>query len=282
MNPIKAWLLAIRPKTLAGALAPIGVALTMAWVNGYFLWKPALLCAVFALLMQIDANLINDYFDYRNGTDGEERLGPERACARGWISPHAMLVGIILCTLSACLVGLPLVHWGGWEMILLGLICVLACFLYTTTFSRVALGDLLVLLFFGIIPVCVTYYLQVGEISRQVLMASVAMGLVTDCLLLVNNYRDRDTDYWAGKRTLVVIIGGRATLWLYFWLGPLAIALVFPTTILPLLYLPLHLHNWQSMFRIHKGRELNTVLGRTSLAILLFAILYCAGVVLEM
>ena len=280
-NGTKAWILASRPKTLTGAMAPVLVALSTAWADGYFLWQPALLCLLFALLMQIDANLVNDYLDFKNGTDREDRLGPERACAQGWITPRAMLLGITLVTILSCLVGLPLILWGGWEMILVGIACVLCCFLYTTSLSRIALGDLLVLIFFGLVPVCATYYLQTGTLTRGIILAAVAMGLVTDCLLLVNNYRDRDTDRSVGKRTLVVLIGSKNTERLYLALGLIATALCISITVAPMLYLPLHLSNTLRMRRIHEGKALNAILGRTALAILLFALLYSTGVILQ-
>ena len=278
-NGTKAWMLASRPKTLAGAVAPVVVALAAAWADaGHLLWVPAVLCLLFALLMQVDANLVNDYLDYREGIDGADRLGPERACAQGWITPHAMHWGIFAVTALSCLIGFPLVLWGGWEMVVIGVACVLACFLYTTSLSRIALGDLLVLLFFGIVPVCATYYLQTRDITLPVFSASVAMGLVTDCLLIVNNYRDRDTDKRVGKRTLVVCIGSRATEWLYLSLGIIAVILVIRQSFLTLLFLPLHIRNWHFMRSIREGRALNAILGSTSLAILLFALLYSIGV----
>lgn len=280
-NGLKAWFLATRPKTLTGAMAPVLVALSAAWADGSFLWQPALLCLLFAILMQIDANLVNDYLDFQNGTDREDRLGPERACAHGWITPRAMQMGITLVTLLSCLVGLPLILWGGWQMIIVGIACVLCSFLYTTSLSRIALGDLLVLVFFGLVPVCATYYLQTGTLSRDIILASVAMGLVTDCLLLVNNYRDRDTDRSVGKRTLVVLIGSRNTERLYLALGFIGAALCLPATVAPLLYLPLHLVNTLQMRRIHEGKALNAILGRTALAILLFAMMYSSGVILQ-
>lgn len=281
-NGTKAWFLAARPKTLSGAVAPVAVALSAAWTDGGRLaWQPAVLCALFALLMQIDANFVNDYLDFMNGTDGRDRLGPERACAQGWITPGAMRRGIAVATVASCLAGLPLVWWGGWAMLPVGATCVVACFLYTTSLSRIAMGDLLVLLFFGIVPVCTTYYLQTRTATLPVVLAAVAMGLATDCLLLVNNYRDRETDRRAGKRTLVVLIGSRATEWLYLLFGLAAVLLVASQTVLPVLYLPLHLSNALRMRRLRAGRALNAVLGRTALAILLFAVLYSLGRILH-
>ena len=283
MSPTKAWTLAIRPKTLTGALAPVCVALSKAWADGHFLWLPALLCALFALLMQIDANLLNDYLDFRDGIDKEDRLGPERACAQGWITPHAMLRGIILVTIAACIIGLPLIFWGGWWMIAIGLACVIGCALYSTL-ARMALGDVLVIVFFGIVPICVTYYLQLNSQfiihNSQLWASALAMGLVTDCLLLVNNYRDRDTDRSVGKRTIPNIIGPNATLALYAFIGIVAVSLVFSQTRLPIFYLPLNFFLVYRLHAIRQGRQLNQVLGQTAMSILLFAILYSVGIII--
>lgn len=288
-NSPHAWLLATRPATLSGALSPVAVALSLSFSQGCFQCLPALLCVLFALLMQIDANFANDYLDYLSRTDGPDRLGPPRACAQGWITPRAMLRGILLTTLLASLVGLPLVIWGGWWMVAIGLACILCCMLYSTL-ARRAMGDILVILFFGIVPVTVTYYLQNKAASpeanfqssifnNQLISAALAMGLVTDCLLLVNNYRDRDTDSAVGKHTLVTLIGPRATEWLYLLLGLVAFALCFPSSRILLFFLPFHFYNWLQMRRIHEGHELNRLLGKTAASILLFAILYSVGVI---
>ena len=157
---------------------------------------------------------------------------------------------IALTTCAACVVGLPLVWYGGLEMILVGLLCVVFCFLYTTHLSYLGLGDVLVVVFFGIVPVCISYYIQLHTCTWQVFLASLACGLVIDGLLLVNNFRDRDTDRQVGKTTLVVRIGEQATLRLYLGVGVAAclIGLVFwlnghvLATLLPLLYLALHVH----------------------------------------
>lgn len=289
-NSPKAWLLASRPKTLTGAAAPVIVAVAAACsLYGSVLLLPALLCLFFALLMQVASNLINDYFDCVNGVDTEERLGPERACSQGWITLKAMRRGIFAVTFAACLCGLPLVAWGGWECIFIGMVCVAFCFLYTTLFSRIALGDVLVLLFFGLIPVSYTFFFQssydsVLDLPCGVWLLAAAQGLVTDSLLLVNNFRDRQTDAAVGKMTLVTIIGARATLWLYGTIGIVATVLACvavcllsggssPYALLPLLYLPHHLMVLYLIKKTDHGRELNIMLGKTARGILLFSIL---------
>ena len=199
-NSLKAWFLAARPVTLTAAAVPVmlGVALAYKDSNTHCQWIPALLCLLFAWVMQIDSNLVNDFFDFKHGNDDETRLGPKRACAEGWITMKAMKWGIILTTLLGCAIGLPLGFYGGKEMIIVGICCVLFCFLYTTKLSYLGLGDLLVLVFFGIVPVCCTYYLvmPVGMqgVSGEAILTSIACGLVVDTLLILNNYRDHDNE----------------------------------------------------------------------------------------
>ena len=195
-DSLKAWLLAARPKTLTGAAVPVMIGVALAYIDApqygddVFSWLAAVLCFLFAFIMQIDANFINDFFDFANGTDNTEtRLGPRRACAQGWVKLDSMKRAIALTTCLACIVGLPLVWYGGLEMILIGALCVVFCFLYTTHFSYLGLGDLLVLVFFGLVPVCISYYLQLHTVTWQVFLASLACGMVIDALLIVNNYR---------------------------------------------------------------------------------------------
>ena len=154
-NSLKAWLLAARPKTLTGAAVPVMIGGAWSWVDAQMYedtplnWIPLVLCFLFAFIMQINANFINDFFDFVNGADDSEtRLGPRRACAQGWITLDAMKRGISACTCLAIVVGLPLIWYGGLEMVLVGLFCVVFCFLYTTHLSYLGMGDVLVLLFF--------------------------------------------------------------------------------------------------------------------------------------
>ena len=225
-NSPLAWWLAIRPKTLTGAAAPVLVGGSMAFVYmassmshddwsapSFIQWLPSALlpfglCLLFAIVMQIDANLINDYFDFKKGTDREDRLGPERACSQGWITPIAMQLAIAIVTILSCLVGLLilLLHMQ-YELLLVGFLCVLFCFLYTTKLSYLGWGDILVFIFFGLVPVFFTCYVMTeGEWCVPIIIAGAAMGLATDTLLVVNNYRDREQDAISGKRTVIVRI----------------------------------------------------------------------------
>ena len=251
-NSLKAWILAARPKTLTGAIAPVLVGIALAYaVLGKTIVQPghlipAVLCLLFAILMQIDANLINDYYDFKRGADNGERLGPERACVQGWITMRAMWAGIVTVTVIACLAGLPLVYYGGWGMLIVGALCVLGAFLYTTRFSYNGLGDVMVVIFFGIIPVLITfhvitfdltaalrypaeyflYFLYILKWGGMAVVAGLGMGLVVNNLLIVNNYRDRVQDLKNGKMTLVVAIGEKATDWLYLINGILGVGLM--------------------------------------------------------
>ncbi|MCF0198470.1 MAG: 1,4-dihydroxy-2-naphthoate octaprenyltransferase [Bacteroidaceae bacterium] len=276
-NSPKAWALATRPRTLTGAIAPVLVALAAAWHDRHdLLVVPALLCALFALFMQVNANFINDYFDFKNGTDGADRLGPERACQQGWITMSAMLRGIVVVTTISCLIGLPLLYWGGWTMILVGVACVVCCFLYTTLLSHLGMGDLLVVVFFGFVPVCCTYYLQCQSCPLPIYIYGLAMGLVTDALLLVNNYRDRESDRRCGKKTLAVLLGKNGTETLYLFVGVTGYFLAGDTVVM-LPFLIFHLVNYNRMRLIGQGRELNKVLARTAASILVFALLLCVS-----
>lgn len=288
-NSARAWLLASRPKTLTAALIPVIVATALAYNEGAFRLIPAFVCMVFASLMQIAANFVNDYFDFRKGTDREDRLGPERACALGWITPSAMRIGIAVVLVAACMVGLTLLCYGGLELVAVGVACVVFCFLYTTLLSYCGLGDVLVLLFFGFVPVLGCYYVQASELSSSAWWCALACGLAIDDLLVVNNYRDRDTDRLSGKRTLIVILGERFGRYFYECLGlaacasliPFALDGRWPAFVLPLLYLIPHTSTWRRMVRIHEGRVLNSVLGLTSRNMLLFALLLAAGLLLS-
>ena len=294
-DSVQAWLLAARPKTLSGAAVPVMIGVALAWVDafqyedGVFSWTAALLCLLFSFAMQIDANFINDFFDFAKGNDDvETRLGPRRACAQGWVKLDSMKKAIAFTTCLACVIGLPLAYYGGLEMILVGIFCVIFAFLYTTFFSYLGLGDLLVLVFFGIVPVCCSYYVQLHVVTAEVFLASIACGLVIDALLIVNNFRDRDNDRLAGKNTIIVRLGPKAGLQLYVGVGVAAIILGgtfwmnghILASLLPLLYLVLHLFTYLKMKRIYQGKALNLILGETARNIFIYGVLVSVGLLL--
>ena len=289
-NSPKAWLLAARPKTLTAAVTPVVVGTVLATVDGHFRLFPALMCFTFAGMMQIAANLINDLFDFRRGADGESRLGPERACTQGWITPHTMITGISITLVIACIIGegilvctAPSLPFRGWELMVVGGLCVAFTFLYTTWMSRRAMGDILVIVFFGLVPVCGTYYVQTTRITIDCWIAATTCGLGIDTLLVVNNYRDRYQDRANDKRTLISMLGSKFGEWFYLILGISAAALCLhfvPVTdtwsaIIPVPYLWAHIDSWQRMRTISHGRALNTVLVMASRNILLLGASLC-------
>jgi len=292
-NSLKAWFLAARPKTLSGAAVPVMIASALAFADFGTRVRllPMLLCFLFAFIMQIDANFVNDFFDFKRGNDDDKRLGPKRACAQGWITSSAMLKGIAATTVVAACVGLPLIVYGGWSMLGVGALCLVFCFLYTTHLSYVGMGDVLVLVFFGFVPIVVSYYLiapsDAGLPRLGVWLAALSCGLVIDTLLMVNNYRDIDNDRRAGKKTLPVIIGRRASEWLYLALGLAAYAVIVACSVaehafiavLLLAYVALHIITYRAMVRIGEGRELNKVLGMTARNIFVFGLLTAASLI---
>ena len=326
-NSLKAWILAARPKTLSAAAVPVLLGIAFAYrktmmigpttvvvdfetqitgmpdgvsfpLSGEFQWIPAILCLLFAWVMQIDSNFVNDYFDFKHGNDDETRLGPKRACAEGWVTLPAMKIAIGVTTLLGSLIGLPLVWYGGWEMVIVGILCVIFCFLYTTKLSYLGLGDVLVLLFFGIVPVCCTYYVcmpcPIQMPDAEVFLASVACGLVVDTLLVVNNYRDRANDRRAGKITLVVRLGEKNTEFLYKHLGYFGAAImggisiydnlqvdnIVPIFLLFIIYIFMHYKAARTLCKIKRGRELNQVLGMTARNIFIFGLLGAVSILL--
>ena len=290
-NSIKAWILAARPKTLAAAATPVLLGCALAYTDGIFQWIPAILCFLFAFSMQIDANFINDYYDYLKGSDREDRLGPERACAQGWITLSAMKKGMIFITLLSCFWGLLLLKYCGLEMIPVGLLCVLFAFLYTAGPYPLAYhgwGDVLVIVFFGFVPVGCTYYTMAHDWTWNVTIACAACGLVSDLLLMLNNYRDREQDKISGKRTLIVRFGEKTGRYAYLILGILAVGLCsfyafngyLMASLLPILFLILHFTTWREMIRIYQGKELNIVLGKTARNIVVFGLLLSLGLIL--
>ena len=294
-NSLKAWVLAARPKTLTAAAVPVMIGTAMAWnhTGGEgFRYVAALLCFLFAFVMQIDANFVNDYFDFKRGNDDETRLGPERACAQGWVTDTAMKKALIITTLLACLVGLPLIIYGGLEMIAVGAACVAFCFLYTTTLSYIAMGDVLVLVFFGIVPVCCTYYVEVPSVTWEelypVFLMSIGCGFVVDTLLIVNNYRDIDNDRKAGKKTLAVLIGKKPMLALYIILPLIAVCMTVFVCERNDVWTYCYIGFMSSFFgasfanilRIGEGRALNKVLGDTARNIFIYGLLTSLYIIL--
>lgn len=280
------WILAARPKTLTAASMPVLTASVLAWHDGVFIPVAALSCIAFAVLAQIAANFANDYFDHKDGIDTEERLGPARAVASGWITPKAMLRATFGVLALASLCGMVLITYGGWLMIAVGLACVVFAVLYSTgpyPLSRYGMGDIFVIIFFGFVPVLFTYYVQGQSFPLSAWLLGGMMGLMSENILITNNYRDIETDRKTNKYTTIVLFGKAFGKWLYFSTGMVAAGLFIYSSVLigdyrnaylSLAFIVLHIATWREMVRIDRGKELNKILGLTSRNFLLFSLLY--------
>jgi len=289
-NSPKAWLLAARPKMLAAGSVPVLVASGLAAHFDQFKLIPAILCLLFALLAQIASNFSNDYFDFVKKTDDEYRLGPARAVSSGWIDPKKMLYGTFVVIALACFLGLGLIYYGGWEMILVGVICVVSLLAYTAgpwPLAYHGLGDLFVLVFFGFVAVVFSFYVQTQTFHLLAFVAGAVVGLAAVNILIINNYRDRDTDKKSNKNTTIVIFGENFGKWGYLINGIIAclLCLFFLreavwAAILPFLYLMPHYQTWKTMVAINRGKELNVLIGKTSRNMLIIGLLLAIGLLI--
>lgn len=297
-NSLAAWSLAIRPYSLGNSVILVLAASALAYADGGFRPGIALLCLLFALLMQCTANLVNDLYDFLKGADRPDRLGPDRAFAKGYITPRAMKAGIAGFTLASGLAGLAILWstratlpYGGWELVATGIACALFAYCYTAgpwPLAYHGLGDIAVVLFFGIIPVGFSYYVQTGTWTSEVTLVALACGLSIDTMLMLNNFRDRKEDAQCGKRTIVVLFGSAVGRWGYLLLGLAAVALCLGllaagrtwAALLPLPYAAAHVATWRKMVRIDHGDGLNVCLGETARNIMLFGALVTIGILL--
>ena len=288
MSPIAAWFLAARPRTLVAGLVPVAVGSALSWRDHLFALGPALAALIGALLIQIGTNLVNDYFDFKRGADTADRLGPPRATQQGWLLPQSVFKGAMVCFGLAFAVGIYLVAVAGWPLVVIGLCSLAAGYAYTGGPFPLAyngLGDLFVLVFFGFVAVCGSYFVQAQAVSMTALLAAIPVGLLGVALLAVNNTRDEKTDRAAGKKTLVVRFGlsfGKAEyvsclvisalMPLVLWLCGLSSAFVMLSWLaLPLAGAPLKVLFTQT------GAALNGALAATAKLQLAFGILFALG-----
>jgi len=210
LNKLKTWINASRPKTLWAAIAPVIIGTAMAYSDGKMHLLAGLVALAAAILIQIGTNFANDYFDFINGIDNKDRLGPVRATESGLISPGTMKRAFIIVFLTAFLIGLYLIWRGGWPVLIIGMLSILFGILYTSgpyPLGYYGFGDIFVLVFFGPVAVGGTYYVQALDITVPVVIAGLSPGLISMALLTVNNLRDIYTDKKAGKKTLAVRFG---------------------------------------------------------------------------
>ena len=209
-SKLRIWLEASRPRTLPAAVAPVVVGTALAWRCGSADWLAGAICLAFALLIQIGTNFANDYFDFVKGADTAARVGPRRAVAAGLVSPATMRWAMCGTFALAFAVGLSLLAWGGWWLIAVGVASVVCGIAYTGgpyPLGYHGWGDLFVFIFFGLVAVGATFFVQAGCPTREVWVVAMAIGVLAANILVANNYRDVETDRLAGKRTLVVRFG---------------------------------------------------------------------------
>lgn len=274
----KYWIQAARPKTLLVSMAPVIMSVAIASIYNEINWLPAVICLVFAVMAQILSNFVNDYSDGIKGADNE-RLGPQRMVASGLISPSKMRKGIIVWSVLTFLVGCTLLYWGGLILLPFGIIILLCALAYSSgpyPLSRHALGDVAVIVFYGIAPVVLTFFIQTGFVDYNILLSGLAIGLVANNLLIVNNYRDAEQDLKNSKKTTVTVFGKRFMKCVYF-LNPiiavLLACLVFNTSIF-LYLIPFLVYSLFVDIKFSKsnGVALNKLIGMSSLEAIIFAL----------
>jgi 1,4-dihydroxy-2-naphthoate octaprenyltransferase len=284
--------MASRPRTLPAALAPVVVGSAMALADKSFVWLPAVAALLVALLLQVGVNLANDYFDYLKGIDTQDRLGPPRVTQSGLIPPKQVKTAMILTIILSAIPGTYLLVKGGWPVIIIGIACVVAILAYSGgpyPLASHGLGDLFVFIFFGLVAVCGTYYVQVLHLTPIVWLMGVIEGLLITAILVVNNLRDIQTDRKTGKRTLAVTIGDRGCRIEYVVL--LAVAYAIPIAlwlsgrmsawvILPLLSLPPAISLMRLIWKNPAVPILNQALVKTVRLALFYSLLLSIGLVL--
>ncbi len=217
-SALKIWWLASRPKTLWAAASPVIIGTAMAYGDGMLHLPSAFLALIGAIMIQVGTNFSNDYFDFLQGADTIERLGPTRATQAGLVEPQTMRLAFILAYSFAFLAGVYLIWRGGWPILVIGLLSILFGILYTAgpfPLGYHGLGDAFVLLFFGLVAVGGTYYVQTLQMNYLVLLAGISPGLFSTAILTVNNLRDIYSDRDAGKKTLAVRFGETFARWEY-------------------------------------------------------------------
>ena len=285
-----AWMLAARPHTLGVTLSGVLAACTLAWhQKGGLDWPVAIVTFLAAILIQIATNLFNDAGDYESGIDRGERLGPDRAVAKGWLGTRQVKQAGLGCLALAFVLGVYLVVVGGWPIVLLGLVALFCGWAYTlgpAPISHGPLGEIFVWVFFGLAAVLGTYYLQTGTLSRQIWILGHMMGAFASAVMLVNNTRDAASDVLAGKYTLAVRIGLPACRLLYA--GMLAVPYLLALSqarhwahVLPHLTLPLAVLLVYRMASWPPSKRYNWLLARTAHLQLAFTVLWVLALILD-
>lgn len=290
-SKIRIWIDAARPKTLAAAFVPVVVGSSLAYHDGFFSWLPSLVALICAFLIQIGTNFANDYFDFIKGADNEDRIGFERATAQGLVTAGQMKIAMLLTMAIAFIAGLYLVWHAGWVILVIGIASLVFGVLYTGgpfPLGYNGLGDLFVFIFFGIVAVLGTYYVNALQWSAASFWASLAVGALSTNILVVNNLRDVEQDGPAGKNTLGVLFGEAALKWEYVVMLAIAVSIPFylffkagfsPIIILPYISLPFGIYLVNNVWNEKKKSNLNKTLEQTAQFMTLFGILFSLGII---
>ncbi len=291
ISKFDAWVLASRPRTLAAAIVPVIVGSSIAIRDGLFQPLAAFIALLCSILIQVGTNYVNDLFDFLHGTDKEDRTGPQRAVASGIISVTEMKIGIYISFGLSFVLGMYLVSIGGWFILFLGVISILAGVAYTAGPFPLAyngLGDIAVFIFFGFVGTVGTYYVQTLTITSMAFWSSVPVGALITNILVVNNYRDREEDRSNGKNTLAVIFGEKFTRLQYLTFMIVSYAILFVVyftykkslwIFLPLLSLPISIKLIRMIYSL-RGKELNKTLELTAKLSAIYGLLFAAGILL--
>ena len=291
--PLRIWVIAARPRTLPAAVAPVLVGTALAASEDVFRPLAFVAALIGSIFIQIGTNLSNDYSDARRGADTEERLGPVRVTAGGLVPPRKVLVATWLAFGIAVAAGIYLIALVGWELLLIGAASILAGVLYTggpRPYGYEGLGELFVFLFFGLVAVAGSYYVQTEELTRLAVDLGVSVGLLAAAILVVNNIRDLETDRRAGKRTLAVRLGRERTRWLFVAMIVLAflnIVVVVVTgeadawLLISLVAAPLAVPLIRTVRTRTDGPALNRALADAGRLLAVFSILLSAGLLLS-
>ena len=293
MSPLRLWLVAARPRTLPAAIAPVLVGTALAGSEDVF--KPLrFACALIgSVFIQIGTNLANDYSDARRGADTEDRLGPVRVTAGGLMPPQRVLTGTYVAFGIAVAAGTYLIAVAGWELLVVGIASIAAGVLYTggpRPYGYEGLGELFVFLFFGVVAVVGSYFVQVEELRWEAFALAVPVGLLASAILVVNNVRDVDTDRRAGKRTLAVKLGRDRARGLFA-------AMVYLSFVVPLIVAAAGDLSWWVLLAVASlplapplvrtvrtrtdGASLNAALAATGRLLAVYSVLLAAGVLLS-
>jgi 1,4-dihydroxy-2-naphthoate polyprenyltransferase len=288
---LRLWLVAARPRTLPAAIAPVLVGTALAGSEDVFRALPFIAALVGSVFIQIGTNLSNDYSDARRGADTEDRLGPVRVTAGGLMPPKRVLIGTYVAFGVAVAAGLYLAAVAGWELLVVGAASILAGVLYTggpRPYGYEGLGELFVFLFFGVVAVAGSYFVQTEELRWEAFALAVPVGLLAAAILVVNNVRDIDTDRRAGKRTLAVKLGRRRARRLFAAMigasfsAVVALAVTLsPWVLLALVTLPLVPPLVRTVSSRTDGAALNGALAGTGRLLALFSVLLAVGVLLS-